>query len=123
MTGNLASVARIALPWPPTTNQLHTVVGGRKILSKRGRQYHQAVAEAVLLQRPARFGSARVRVTLDLHPPDRRKRDLANFEKAAIDGLVRAGVLDDDSQIDELRLKRWPKKPGGHVMVTIEAIP
>ncbi len=38
--------------------------------------------------------------------PDRRRRDVANLEKAPSDTLTRWGVLDDDSQIVDIRL-RW----------------
>lgn len=47
--------------------------------------------------------------------PDRRRRDVANLEKAPSDTLTRWGVLDDDSQIIDIRL-RWGRpdeiKPG-----------
>src|SRR5690606_37217182 len=51
--------------------------------------YRRAVADD-------RLGAARLRVTITAHPPDRRRRDIANSEKAAIDALVFAGVIHDD---------------------------
>jgi len=97
----------LELPWPLTANNLHAVVRGRKILSRKGREYR---------------GAARVAVTLTLHPPDRRKRDIANSEKAAIDGLVFAGVLTDDSQIDRLTIARGDVIKGGRLIVQIQEI-
>lgn len=38
--------------------------------------------------------------------PDKRRRDVANLEKATSDTLTRWGVLEDDSQIVDIRL-RW----------------
>jgi Holliday junction resolvase RusA-like endonuclease len=38
--------------------------------------------------------------------PDQRKRDLANLEKAISDLLVSMSLIDDDSQIIDMRL-RW----------------
>jgi len=35
----------IELPWPPTVNTYYTVARGRKILSKKGRAYKEAVEE------------------------------------------------------------------------------
>lgn len=113
----------LTLPWPPTTNQLHTVAGRRKILSSRGRQYRANALAAIIEQRPPKLGSARLKVTLTLNPPDRRKRDLANFEKAAIDALAFAGVFQDDSQIDDLRLVRGEVGKPGSVVVRLEALP
>jgi Holliday junction resolvase RusA-like endonuclease len=54
--------------------------------------------EAVLLLRAARvrFGGP-VKVSMFLSPPDRRRRDGDNLEKAIMDALVKAGVIRDDS--------------------------
>lgn len=112
----------LTLPWPPTTNQLHTVRGNRKILSGRGRQYRADALAAIVAQRPERFGGDRLQVTLMLHPPTRAKRDVANFEKAAVDALVFARVFDDDEQIDDLRLVRGEVKKPGRVSVTITTL-
>lgn len=38
--------------------------------------------------------------------PDKRRRDVANLEKAVGDTLTRWGVLEDDCQIVDIRL-RW----------------
>ena len=109
----------LTLPWPPTTNQLHTVSGNRKILSSRGRQYRADALAAIVEQRPERFGGERLQVTLMLNPPTRAKRDVANFEKAAVDALVFARVFDDDEQIDDLRLVRGEVSKPGRVRVII----
>ena len=115
-------VVTLTLPWPPTTNQLHTVSGNRKVLSSRGRQYRANALAAITEQRPKRLGAARLQVTLLLHPPTRAKRDVANFEKAAVDALVFARVFDDDEQIDDLRLVRGEVSKPGRVRVTITSL-
>lgn len=112
----------LTLPWPPTTNQLHTVSGNRKILSSRGRQYRADALAAIKEQCPERFGGERLQVTLTLNPPTRAKRDVANFEKAAVDALVFARVFDDDEQIDDLRLVRGEVSKPGRVCVTITSL-
>lgn len=112
----------LTLPWPPTTNQLHTVSGRRKILSSKGRQYRADALAAITEQRPERLGGKRLQVTLTLNPPTRAKRDVANFEKAAVDALVFARVFDDDEQIDDLRLVRGEVKKPGRVSVTITTL-
>ena len=112
----------LVLPFPPTANNLTAVVGRRRILTKAAREYRADALAAIAEQRPARLGSARLRVTLTLNPPDRRKRDLANFEKAPIDALASARVFDDDSQIDDLRLVRGEVGKPGSVVVKLEPI-
>lgn len=112
----------LTLPWPPTTNHLHTVVRGRKILSAKGREYRGAVLAACLEQSAPRLGQARVRVSVIAYPPDRRRRDLDNLHKGILDALTFACIFDDDSQIDELSIIRaYPEAPG-RVLVTIEAL-
>lgn len=112
----------VRLPWPPTTNHLHTIAHGRKILSAKGREYRGSVLAACLEQSAPHLGTARVRVSLIAMPPDRRRRDLDNLTKAILDALAFARVFDDDAQIDELSIIRSdPAKPG-RVLVTIEAL-
>jgi crossover junction endodeoxyribonuclease RusA len=114
----------LELPWPPTANHLHTVVRGRKILSTRAREYYQRVRFLVRAQNPYHQAlRGRLRVTLRASPPDRRKRDLGNIEKAVCDSLEKAGVYENDSQIDDLRIIRLqPSKPA-YVSVEIQEMP
>lgn len=51
--------------------------------------------------------------------PDKRERDLDNLFKALLDSLVKAGVLVDDSIIDELRIVRRKVVKNGLVKVHI----
>lgn len=113
----------LSLPWPPTANNLHAVVRGRKVLSRAGREYRGAVVAAVAEQRARRLEATRLAVTLTLNPPDRRRRDIANSEKAVIDALVFAGVIPDDSLIDRLVIERGDVKRPGTVTVTLEVQP
>ena len=109
----------LTLPYPPSTNGLYAAVRGRLILSARGRAYHAdvlaAVAEAGLPKAPA----GRLRVEVDLSPPDRRRRDIMNCEKCLTDSLVAAAVLKDDCLIDRFEITRMPPTPGGSCVVRI----
>ena len=49
--------------------------------------------------------------------PDKRRRDVANYEKAVSDILVTAGVIEDDSLIEEITL-RWADVEGVEVTIT-----
>ncbi len=97
---------RLTLPYPPSMNRLWRNVAGRTLLSAHGRSYRAAVGQVALVARPVRFGGQRVLVSIRAWMPDARRRDLDNTLKAALDGLTHAGVYDDDSQIDELRITR-----------------
>lgn len=115
---------RLTLPYPPSANRLYRHVGPRVLLSSAGRAYYAEVARIVSALRfqtavafPFRGSLA---VMIDAYVPDLRKRDLGNVEKACCDSLTKAGVWEDDSQIDDLRIRRMPVDRGDpRVEVTI----
>lgn len=59
-----------------------------------------------------------VTVHYQMQRPSRRKMDLANREKGLSDVMVKAGIIEDDSRIIDLRLS-W----GGEHPVTITVLP
>jgi crossover junction endodeoxyribonuclease RusA len=107
------------LPYPPTVNNYFTVARGRKILSKRGRQYRKDVLAAIGPRMPL---LTRLTVTVDLCPPDKRRRDLDNVTKAVFDALQHAGVYQDDSQIDFFSVQRGKLTWGGACYVSVKEI-
>lgn len=113
------------LPWPPSVNAAYrsvTIHGShRMLLSKVGRAYKIAAAQSLMVQRVPRFGAARVSVEVMVYPPDKRKRDLGNLDKLAIDALM-PQVIDDDSQIDRMLWERMGVVPGGRLDVTVSVI-
>lgn len=58
-------------------------------------------------------------VWINCYPPDRRRRDLDNILKGALDSLVHAKAILDDSLIDELHVLREQPKAPGHVRILI----
>lgn len=104
----------ITLPWPPSVNSMWRTprtgpLAGRTMLSEDGRRYRKAVADQVLLQRVRALGAdARLAVHIEAWVPDRRRRDLDNVLKGALDALTHAGVWADDEQIDSLTIVRKP---------------
>lgn len=62
---------------------------------------------------------APVKISIDCHMPDRRRRDLDNLQKAAFDALTKAGFWQDDQQVDDYRVKRMPIVKGGRLELTI----
>lgn len=71
--------------------------------------YRRAIVDQCGSGRAQRFGAARIAVTIWLHAPDNRTRDLDNYNKGLLDGLKAAGVYNDDEQIDDLRVIRGSK--------------
>jgi crossover junction endodeoxyribonuclease RusA len=57
-----------------------------------------------------------------IHFSDRRKQDLSNRIKVLEDALVQAGLMDDDSQINEIVVKRGEIIKGGLCLVKIVAL-
>lgn len=92
----------------------------RSLLSEKGRQYKHDVCGAVLAARAAKGISNSVAVTITLFAPDRRRRDVDNYAKSTLDALVNAGVLVDDSQVKDLRLKWGEVTKGGKALVEIK---
>jgi len=118
-------MVNLTLPWPPTVNlywrPIATGRTARLILTKAARKYRANALAAILSQQAPRFpADTRLAVTITLHPPDRRKRDVDNFNKGILDALTFARVYADDSQIDDLRILRGSTCKGGlaHVRIT-----
>lgn len=94
------------LPWPPTDNHYYACVGGRKILSKRGREYKANALKEIMVQGGPRGLTGDVLLEIEVYPPDKRRRDIPNLSKAIPDVLTEAGVYGDDSQIAHYEIVR-----------------
>ncbi len=107
------------LSYPPSVNHYWKAWRGRVVLGAQGRAYRKAVA--VLLA-----GCATCKGSLQVHiramPPDHRRRDLDNLQKAVLDAMQHAGLYEDDYQICDLRIERGPVTPGGLLVVTVEEV-
>lgn len=98
------------------------------LISAAGREYRRAVGHEVLqgravgICRPSAY-TGRLAVTVNIHAPDRRRRDIDNVAKALLDALTHAGLWEDDSQLDDLRLIRGAVRPrNGCVVVAVAQI-
>lgn len=107
---------------------------GLKLLSANDRSHFYARAKQTKVIREAaaatagaldfdKFGTVRIRCVF--RAPDNRRRDVANLYlsfKAAIDGLVDAGVLEDDSDryVRELTIVRGENLKGtGQLIIEV----
>jgi len=114
------------LPWPPSVNAVwRSVVRGKFAAvykTDQGKDYEKRVGKIHILMGKPTLGDARLRVTVEAYPPDRRKRDLGNLDKVLMDSLEKAGVFNDDSQIDDLRFIRKEVEKPGRVIVNIQVL-
>lgn len=124
----------LLLPYPPTLNSIWRATVTRcrctpraqvrVLLSARGRQYRRATIQAHADQGAPRVpAGTRLALTIHVHGPDRRMRDLSNIPKAVEDALTHAGLWADDSLIDELHLYRHAPTPGGQIRLTVTPLP
>ena len=117
---------KLTLPWPPSANHYYRRVGPRTLISREGREYRRTVCGLLApvgggIRKPPCGG--RIALCMDAFPPDRRRRDLDNLQKSAVDSMQHAGVYQDDSLIDLLITGRRAVVPGGRIDVLIEELP
>ena len=111
------------LPFPPSVNSIWRVFQNRKIISAAGRKYRIKAIEQIKSQKVNQEAlTQRLSVSIDFYPPDKRKRDLDNFNKAPLDALSHAGFWEDDSQIDRLVLTRKEVIKGGKLIIKVRVI-
>ena len=118
---------KLALPWPPSANAYYRayVAGTRPAskLSAKGRAYKSLAASAIAAQ-DVGYLRGKVRVVIAAYEPDRRRRDIDNLLKPALDAVEAAGVIANDHDIDDLRIfRRGYAKPGRLVVYLREVSP
>ena len=80
----------ITLPWPPSNNRYYRHNRGRTHVSAEGQAYRDNVAQ-IIKNAMLDIGLAMpVKIRIECHMPDRRRRDLDNLQKAAFDALTNA---------------------------------
>jgi crossover junction endodeoxyribonuclease RusA len=107
------------LPYPPSVNHYFSYYQGRPVLSKDARTYRHQVRRIVIakgikpLMRP-------IAIRIDIAPPDDRRRDCDNVQKAVLDALQHAGVFWDDSQVVWLLSIKHDSKAKGEIKVQVD---
>ena len=97
----------LTLPWPPSVNHYFGYGRGQVYLKAKGKEYRQAVVDQIELQLDElKTITEPCKVRIEAWMPDRRTRDIDNICKALLDALTKAGVWEDDSLIDDLRIYR-----------------
>lgn len=111
----------LELPYPPSINHYKTPGAIRR--TKDGKIYQRWInsretigyfyqvymrAKQQLPSEGSKFASSSTKlgVTIFLHPPDKRKRDIDNPLKVLLDALVHSHIIKDDSFITRLFVQK-----------------
>ncbi len=108
----------LTLPWPPSVNHYWRMWRGRMLISRKGRQYRDAVV-AIVRATQVKPLLGPLAIHIELFPPDARRRDVDNALKALNDSLEHGGAFVDDSQIVWLLIEKSSNVRGGKVIVRI----
>jgi len=104
-----AAALVLTLPWAVLVpdNARHGVMRGRVLLTKRYREAKEAARMLALgqLRHESPIIACDVAVTIRVHAPDRRRRDIQNLTKLVCDVLTLI-AYQDDSQVARLTLER-----------------
>jgi crossover junction endodeoxyribonuclease RusA len=118
------------LPYPVSVNRMYRAYKGRVIKSSTYRAWENSVKSVAIAALASDFdgvysglGSSRVRLSIWVYPPDRRKRDIGNLLKGIEDALEAAGWIKNDEQEDEIHIYRCERsKHDPRVSVKMEVI-
>ena len=90
-------MTRIELPFPVPLSACFTNAKGRgRVPTKRYETWKAEAAWMIASQKPTPI-KGEVSVSVRLVAPDKRHRDAGNTDKAVLDAIVRAGLIEDDS--------------------------
>ena len=122
------------LPMPPSVNHywskavrrskgrtyVHVYLSARAV--KFRNEVIAQVADIAQLNGSIRTHNGRIKAVVMLHGATKRSYDVDNFMKGIGDALTHSRVYQDDSQIDELVVKRGEVIKGGRAVVELYEI-
>ena len=93
---------------PPSVNQAYyTDFASRsRHKSAKYRQFIKDISQYI----PQQTAQGEVEIEYNFYFPDKRRRDVANYEKALSDTLVHYGTIEDDSKIQRMVLEKYYRK-------------
>lgn len=125
---------KATLPMPPSVNDYWhkrvAMIGGRRVvnvyLSPKAKKFRidvvAQVADIVQRHGSIRAHNGRIRAVVTLHGATKRSFDIDNFPKGLFDALTHSRVYNDDSQIDEMIVRRGEVIKSGQVDVELYEI-
>lgn len=108
----------LTLPLGPSINHYWRKTPTGMRVSEEGISFRQEVWVAVRQAKIPKL-TGRICVVLRVFPRDRRLIDIDNRIKAVLDALQKAGVYDDDAQVDDLHVSRGPIVQGGRMELLV----
>jgi Holliday junction resolvase RusA-like endonuclease len=122
MKTKLIKIMEITLPWPPSLNHYYRHVGPKVLISKEGRQYQRKVTKQLGNYENLTMYECPIELSMELYPPDNRKRDVDNSLKSCLDALMYGKLYADDSLIRKLVVEKKPAMlPQRMVVVSVKA--
>lgn len=114
-----------SLSWPPTANMSkYPRKDGKGMASTKELKAYHELSYYTLLRLKMKPMKPPYKVKIIFHAPKNVHRyDIANYEKAVNDSLVKGGLIVDDCKINELILMRGDKCDKGFVWVRVTEIP
>ena len=110
----------LELPFPPSVNHYYRHIGPRTLISREGRAFREKVC-SILTAIGVQCMTGPLEMHIEVYPPDRRRRDIDNVQKALLDSLEHGGAYQDDSQIVRLVIEKRAPVPGGRTIVRIRS--
>lgn len=104
---------------PPSVN--HYWIKGRNNtnrLSQRALHFIEVLKRFI----PAIHYQGQVKVIIEYSPPDNKIRDIDNILKPCLDALAKGQLIEDDSQVYQLSVKKMPVIKGGKLFIQVEKI-
>lgn len=90
---------------PPSVNSLWVNKPNGRYKSKRGKIFENLACDELKKQFRYKPLTSGLKVHISLYFKDKRKRDIDNYNKAILDSMTEI-VYEDDSQIEELNVKK-----------------
>jgi len=90
------------------------------LIAKAGREYRESVKRFIY-----QYGfktiplEVKLRMEIEMYPPDRRGRDVDNYQKPILDSLEKAKFYENDRQVKELESKMKAMVPGGGLIIRV----
>lgn len=113
-------MVKLSLPYPPSVNNYWIASGHRRFISKRGKEFKQAVWLELMQSKAKSFGDDLLEVHIDLYPRNKRLMDIDNCCKSILDALQDAGLYNDDKQVYRLVIERKEIVSGGGAIVRVD---
>lgn len=111
---------RLGLPFPPSVNSAYANGGNRRGRHKTPQYVSWIMEASTRVKQSDRQGMGPYNLEIFLERPDKRQRDLGNYEKAVSDFLVMHGIVKDDHLCERLTMA-WGQGLSSPCIVTVQA--